>query len=242
MNKAHVGFQVRAHNPWRYWFITAIAILLLAIMFYLGRAYQSYELIQLKLQQEVHLNRIAELDQRNSSLVRKNAQLTGDGRIEHDAYDLTNKSLVTLQKEMLELKEQLVFYQGIVSPEELALGVNIQSFDLTKKNDQGLYSYKLVLTKRGKSDKYIKGGFLMEVKGYSNGVQTNLPMKQIKQNYKSSDFKFSFRYFQVFEGDMLLPDSFEPYDVELEIKPVTRKLKDFTETITWVQALPGGDN
>lgn len=242
MSKAHVGFQVRPHNPWRYWLIAFMALLILAVVFYLGRAYQSYELIQLKLQQEVHENRIAELEQRNGQLVRKNAQLSGDGKIEHDAYTEANDSLVTLQREMLDLREQLVFYQGIVSPEELALGVNVQSFDLVKRNDQGLYSYKLVLTKRGKSDKFVKGKFIMGVKGNIADEQKNLTMKQIKQDYSDKDFAFSFRYFQVFEGDMLLPENFEPYDIELEIKPATRKLKDFTETISWVQALPGGDN
>lgn len=242
MSKLHDGFQVRPHNPWRYWLLAIIALMLLAVIFFLGRAYQSYELIQLRLQQEVHENRIAELELRNANLVRKNAQLLSDSKIEHDAYVKSNRSLVALQKEMLGLKEQLVFYQGIVSPEELALGINIQSFELSKKNDQGLYSYKLVLTKRGKSDKYVKGRFLMSVIGQEGAEQKNLPMKQIKQDYNKKDARFTFRYFQVFEGNLLLPKKFDPYDIELEVKPETRKLKNFTETITWVQALAGGEN
>ena len=147
---------------------------------------------------------------------------------------------MSLQRELLEQKEQLVFYQGIVSPEKLSLGINVQTIELNKKNDLGLYSYKLVLTKRGKSSQYVQGSLDMLIKGQMNGEQQNLEMKQIKQGFEESDVNFSFRYFQVFEGDFLLPEKFEPYDIELEIMPTTRKIKNFSETISWTQALSGG--
>lgn len=242
MSKAHMGFQVRQHNPWRIWFGVAVVILLLVSMFFMGHAYQSYELKQVKIVQETLESRVAELEQRNTTLVNKNAQLEGSSKVEHDAYEQANQSLVTLQKEILGLKEQLVFYQGIVSPEKLSLGVNIQSFELNKKNDHGLYSYKLVLTKRGKSNKFVKGTIDMQIKGQVDGGQKKLKMQTIKQDFNKKDFKFSFRYFQVFEGELLLPELFEPYDVELGIKPTTRKIKNFSETISWTQALSGGNN
>jgi cell division protein FtsB len=242
MSKAHLGFQVREKNPWRLWLGIALSLLLLVIMFLLGRAYQSYELSQLKLVEEAMVARISELEQRNESLVKKNAHLGGISKIEHDAYEKSNQSLVKLQRDLLELKEELVFYQGIVSPEELALGVNIQSFELTRKNNNGLYAYKLVLTKRGKSNQVIKGSMDFRVKGTQQGESKALTLENIKQEFDRKDEKFSFRYFQVFEGELLLPDSFEPSDIELEIKPTTRKIKNFTESITWVQALTGGDN
>jgi len=240
--KGHMGFQVRQHNPWRAWLGAGLVLLLLSIMFLIGRAYQSYELGQLKLEKEVMASRIAELEQRNSVIVKKNAQLEGISKIEHDAYQKANRSQVELQKKLLEMKEQLVFYQGIVSPEQLALGVNIQAFELIKKNNLGLYSYKLVLSKRGKSNKFVKGGFNLLIKGQNGEVQKNLDLKKIKQEFKDKDIKFSFRYFQVFEGDMLLPENFEPYDIQVKINPTTKKIKSFSESISWAQAVSGGNN
>ena len=241
MNKAHLGFQVRQHQPWRLWLGAALIVVLLLIMFFIGRAYQGYELTQLKLMRETLESRVVELEQRNDALVRENAQLESQGKIEHDAYVSVNESLVSLQKELLRQKEQLVFYQGIVSPEQLSLGINIQSFELSKKNNLGLYSYKLVLTKRGKSSQYVKGTIDFSVKGQLQGEHKDIPMKQVMQDYSDKDAKFSFRYFQVFEGELMIPDQFEPYDIELEIKPSTRKIKNFTETISWTQALSGGE-
>ncbi len=242
MSRAHLGFKVRQHNPWRLWLGLGLVLALFVIMFLMGRAYQSYELKQFKLVQETLESRIAELEQRNEGLVKKNAQITSSSAIERDAYEQAKESLVFLQKEILALKEQLVFYQGIVSPEELALGVNIQSFEMNKKNDLGLYSYKLVLTKRGKSSQYVKGKIDFVLKGQADGEQKDLPMKQVKQQYKEKDTKFSFRYFQVFEGELLVPDNFEPYDIELLVKPTTKKIKNFSENISWTEVLSGGNN
>jgi len=242
MSKAHVGFQVRQHNPWRIWLVVGLVILLLFITFLSGREYQSYELKQLKLEKEVMANRIAEVEQRASLLVKSNAQLKGISKIEHDAYEKANQSQVRLQKELLEMKEQLVFYQGIVSPEQLSLGVNIQSFEVNKKNNLGLYYYKLVLSKRGKSNRFVKGNFDLLIKGQQEGESKDLSFQQIKQDYNRKDSKFSFRYFQVFEGDVLLPDLFEPYDVQIKIKPSTKKIKPFSESISWIQAMSGGSN
>ena len=242
MSRAHLGFKVRQHNPWRLWLGLGLGLALLVTMFLFGRAYQAYELKQFKLIQETLESRIAELEQRNESLVKKNAQITSSGAIERDAYEKAKQTQVSLQKEILGLKEQLVFYQGIVSPEQLALGVNIQSFELNKKNDLGLYSYKLVLTKRGKSSQYVKGKIDFVLKGQADGKQKDLSMKQVKQKYTDKDTKFSFRYFQVFEGDLLVPENFEPYDIELAVKPTTKKIKNFSENISWAEVLSGGNN
>lgn len=241
MSKAHLGFQVREHNPWRLWLGIALVLLFLVVMFLLGRAYQGYELSQLKLVKATLEANIEELELRNSSLVTKNAQLESASRIEHDAYVKANDSLVSLQKEILALKEELVFYQGIVSPEQLALGINIQSFELSEKNTKGLYHYKLVLTKRGKSNSVVKGDIDFQVKGLQQGASKQLSLENLKADFSKNDVKFGFRYFQIFEGELAIPEKFEPEDIELVIKPTTRKIKNFSETISWVQAVAGGD-
>ncbi len=241
MSGAHSGFQISHYSPIRLWLGGALIIVALIIVFMLGRAYQAFELSQIKLIRQTLESRIEDLENRNATLVRQNAQLASDRRIEHDAYEKVNEELVALQKELLQQKEQLVFYQGIVSPEELALGINIQSFELNKKNNLGLYSFKLVLTKRGDSNQFVKGTVDISVRGQTDGIAKDLAMSEAIQNFSDQDAKFSFRYFQVFEGEILIPDKFEPYDIALEVKPSTRKIKNFSETISWTQALVGGD-
>lgn len=240
MSSLHGGFQVRQHRPWVVWLTIIMLVLLMAMFFYLGRGYQSYELEQVQLERETLVSRIAELETRNHNLLQKNAHLDGSSKIERDAYELANQELVKLQQEMLAQKEELAFYRGIVSPKDAALGVNLQSFVMRKKNSQNQYSYKMILTKSGKSTRKISGGADVRIRGETAGGVSELKLTDLALENSGKVTKFSFKYFQVFEGDVALPEGFEPFEVEIGIKPTTKKVKSFSETISWTQVLSEG--
>lgn len=237
MKYNHRGFQVKQYKPWKIWLGAAIILVLFFVFFTIGRGYQSYELKHLRLERETLVSQIADLEARNSGLVKKNAQLEGDSKIEHDAYQLANQTLIKNQQEILRLKEELVFYQGIVSPSSAALGVNLQSFEVSSKNSQNLFSYKLVLTKNGKSTRKVKGKFGVVIRGENSSGSSELKLVDIKKVNNGEVDSFSFRYFQVFEGEMVLPKTFTPYEVEINIIPSTKKVESVTETISWTRVV-----
>ena len=145
-----------------------------------------------------------------------------------------------MQQELLAQKEELIFYQGIVSPKDAALGVNLQSFEVRKKNSQNQYSYKMVLTKSGKSTKKVKGGASVLIRGETGDGVNEFKISDLALEKSPKATKFSFRYFQVFEGDIALPEGFVPFEVEIGIKPTTKKVKSFSETISWARGLSEG--
>ena len=169
MSASHRGFQVRQHKPWKLWVGFLFVLGLLTASFFVGRGYQAYELRGLQLKHETLVIRIAELEARNEKLLRKNAHLAGSSKIERDAYRLANQELIRLQQELLAQQEELAFYRGIVSPKTAGLGVNLQSFVVRRKNSQNQYSYKMILTKSGKSTKRLSRS---ERKRNSNRIKT----------------------------------------------------------------------
>lgn len=240
MRIGHRGFQVKQYQPWKLWFGIVVFLGLLFAFFTLGREYQSYELTRMKLERETLVSQINELEARNNSLVQKNAQLSGISKIEHDAYQLANRTLIKHQEEILVLKEELAFYQGIVSPTTAGLAVNLQSFVVAQKNPQDLHSFKLVLTKSGKSNRKIKGKFSVVLRGEKEGASSEFRLEDIKTDKKDKADSFNFRYFQVFEGDFVMPTGFEPYEAEININPSTKKVKSLTETISWTTVMSEG--
>jgi hypothetical protein len=212
----------------------------MGMFFYLGRGYQAYELEHFQLERETLVSRIAELENRNHKLVQKNAHLEGGSKIERDAYELANEELARLQQELLTQKEELVFYRGIVSPKDAALSVNLQSFEVRKKNNQNQYSYKMILTKSGKSSQKVRGGTSVMIRGESDGSVNEFKISDLALENSPTGTKFAFRYFQVFEGDIALPEGFVPFEVEIGVKPTTKKVKSFSETISWTRVLSEG--
>jgi len=237
VRNSHRGFQVSQYKPWKLWLVVVIVLGLFYAFFTLGRGYQDYELARFQLEREALVSQIADLETRNGNLVVKNAQLSSNSKIEHDAYTLANKSLIQHQQEILALKEELVFYQGIVAPSKAELGVNLQSFSMLEKNAPNLYSYKLVLTKSGKNTKSLKGDFSIVLRGEKNSVTSELKLADLITDNTDKSNSFSFRYFQVFEGDVIIPKDFTPYEAEIHINPSTKKVKSFTETISWATVM-----
>jgi hypothetical protein len=240
LSQLHRGFQVRQNQPWKIWLSLILLFALMAVLFYLGRVYQAHELSRMKLERETFVSQISELEARNRKLLQKNAHLGGSSKIERGAYELANQNLIKLQQELLTQKEELVFYRGIVSPNDAALSVNLQSFEMRKKNNQSQYSYKMILTKSGKSTQKLRGAASVLIRGESGGSVSELKMTEVALENSKIDTKFAFRYFQVFEGDIALPDGFEPFEVEIGIKPTTKKVKSFSETISWTRVLSEG--
>jgi hypothetical protein len=240
LSRAHGGFQVRQHRPWKIWLGLAVMIGCLVLAFFLGNYYQSWELQRVLLERETLVSRIGELESRNHRLLQDNAHLKGGSKIEREAYQLANQELVKLQQELLAQKEELVFYQGIVSPSQAALGVNLQSFEVRRKSNQNEYSYKLILTKSGKSTKKVSGNIELLIRGESGGNVSELNFTDLVLEDADKNTKFAFRYFQVFEGDILLPEGFEPFEAKIGIKPTTKKVEAFSETISWTEVLSEG--
>ena len=236
----HRGFQVRQHKPWKLWVGLLVLVACLVLVFFVGNAYQDYELRRVLLERETLLSRIAELESRNHNLVQKNAHLEGGSKIEREAYQQANQELIKLQQELLTQKEELVFYRGIVAPSKRELGVNLQSFEVRRKNSQNQFSFKLILTKSGKSTKKVSGNTAIMIRGESEGKVSELKLTDLTLEKSDKGTKFAFRYFQVFEGDIVLPDGFEPFEVKIGVIPTTKKVKAFTETIAWTEVLSEG--
>ncbi len=212
----------------------------MAMFFFLGRGYQDYQLERVQLEREYLLSRVDELETRNHNLVEKNAHLLGGSKIERDAYELANEELVRLQRQLLDQKEELAFYRGIVSPNDAKLGVNLQTFEIRKKNNQNQFSYKMILTKNGKSTVKVRGDTRILIRGEQNGDVSEKDITDLALEKSAANTKFAFRYFQVFEGDIALPDGFKPFEVEIGIKPTTKKVESFSETISWTKVLSEG--
>jgi hypothetical protein len=240
LSQLHGGFQVRQHKPWKLWVGLLALVACLALAFFVGKVHQDYQLRRVLLERETLLSRISELESRNHKLVQKNANLEGGSKIEREAYQQANQGLIKLQQELLKQKEELVFYRGIVAPSNRALGVNLQSFEVRRKNSQNQFSFKLILTKSGKSTKKVSGRTAILIRGESEGKVSELKLTDLALENSGKGTKFAFRYFQVFEGDIALPDGFEPFEVKIGVIPTTKKVKAYTETISWADVLSEG--
>lgn len=142
--------------------------------------------------------------------------------IDSESYRVVRNDLKQLQEEILELREEVEFYRGIVSPTERQAGLNIQTFKLQPAGEERLYHFELVMSQVLKNDRYVKGVVKMYLQGVQEGEPLTLNFSDITPN-DSVDRDFRFRYFQRMEGDIRLPEGFSPRNVMVEMAPQGRK-------------------
>ena len=204
--------------------------------YYYGHSSAGYDHQVLKVAHDKMQQQLFEIDQENTALREENAVLKQASVIDKKAYNDVNGSIKRLQDEILELKEQVAFYRGIVSPTQTQAGLNITSFKLNKLGDNTGYHFKLVLTQVKQNNRLIRGRANILIDGLQNGEPKQLNVAKLMGN-NNPDLRLQFKYFQTIEGDLVLPDGFTPSSILVDLRPSGRGQNDIKRTFNWVEIL-----
>jgi cell division protein FtsB len=227
---------VRARPQWQVHLMrlgVVLAVVLAAWGLYeYGRFKGGYDVVAAQQQTRQQQKQLAALEQETTHLREQKAILERSSQIEQEAYRQLEGTVNGLQDEILELKEELAFYRGIVSPGDAKKGLNLQSFNLTPLREARKYRFKMVLTQVLSNGNVAYGNISFSVEGREAGKDKEYTLSQLSDNDK--ELRFRFKYFQAFEGDLSLPEGFIPSKVNLVVKPRSRKHKQLTESIDWM--------
>jgi len=158
------------------------------------------------------------------------ALIERSGQVDKQAYQQVKDNLKSLQQEILELREEVSFYRGIVSPTESSTGIRIERFMVEEVSDSNVYHYEFVLTQVLKNDRTVTGKAKLVFTGIKNDRTVSYNLKDLS-SAKSRFLNFKFRYFQKFEGNIVLPKGFSPRQVLVEVDPKRRK--KISNTFPW---------
>ncbi len=173
---------------------------------------------------------VKQLTQENIDLKAAATLLQRTQQVEAEASSEVQGRLRDLQAEILELQEEITFYRGIVAPSEATTGLRIQRFEITPLAEPGMARYQLVLTQVLKDETVSRGEVDIEIQGVQEGRPKLLPVSGLPEQ-KSGPLKFSFKYFQKFEGDLLLPPGFVPHSIDVNVRPSSGK--SIKESFKW---------
>jgi len=184
---------------------------------------------------------IEQLEESQAEIIeskRRATMIERNSRIDGDASAQLKETLAQSQSEALKLKKELSFYKSIVAPEQGSRSIAIQTVQL-KKNDAGSYSYKIMVSQRGRNDQFARGTIDVTVEGVGEGKPVTYKLSELSKDTKKP-MKFGFKYFQNFEGVMSLPEGFQPDVIRVKVNPKTGKIKAVDEQFAWSDLTAGG--
>jgi len=212
---------VKPHRPWKDGLTYAGAALAVAALawaaFEYGRWRAGYDHVGAAREQARLTAALRGAQADNAALTDRVALLARSSEIDETARAQVKGSITELQDEILELREELAFYRGIVAPDDSG-GLRIQSLKLMRGAEDRHWRFRLVLIQSIKQEQRANGTVAVTVHGVRGGAAATLPWSAVAAK-PTVPLGYSFKYFQDFEGDLLLPVGFTPGRIEIEVQP-----------------------
>lgn len=191
-------------------FLMTLIGLCLFIGYRLGNFYHNYQATTLAQQK----SRLEQLYQEQANQVERIHTLEVELAVELLANQNAQATLKKMSTEHYQVKKQLAFYEKVMAPEKEADGLVIDNIKITKNQSQNHYSFQVILVQQQLKKRYAKGYVDLIITGSLANKPSQVKLSEISALTRK-ELSFSFKYFQVIEGNFTLPEGFTPEKIQL---------------------------
>jgi len=227
---------VTTRNPWRHRALVAVGVAAALLcgwgLYSLGYHRAGVDITAARAQVSRLTRTTTKQQAAISSLQEQKALLSRSSEVDRQSAQDLKTTVAQLQGELAQMKQDVAFYRGIVSPQHESSGLHIDSFDLSPGHIAHGYHYKLVLTQVMKNDTVVRGDASFSVDGMLQGQPHLLELREISPERESA-LHYRFKYFQNFEGDIVLPKGFKPMRVVVTVSPKGRHSHAIERVFDW---------
>jgi uncharacterized coiled-coil protein SlyX len=154
------------------------------------------------------------------------------------------QTITNLQQEMMKQQDkiyryrnELEFYQGIMTSAGAAKGLNIQGLRIEEASQARSYYFSLILTHVSKSDKVAAGTLSILLEGVQGDAARTIDIQELTLS-ESLSLSFKFDSFKRVEGSIMLPEGFIPHRVVVRARQDGKKKTPEMERIfDWSEAI-----
>ena len=185
---------------------------------------------ELWLENQVMSNTIAKLEERIIMLERT-------AQLERHTIKNLQVGIIEQQDEVYKLKNELEFYEGIMTAARESKGLSIQGLYIEETSQTRSYYFKLILTHVSKSDKVAAGTLSILLEGVQGELPRTIDIQELTLS-ESLSLSFKFGSFDRIEGSIMLPEGFIAHRVIVRARQGGKKKNPEIERIfDWSEAI-----
>lgn len=162
-------------------------------------------------------------------------------RVEIDKQALNSlmESLANSRGVITELEGELAFYREVMAPEQRTEGVRLRLPRFSQAADPLRWRYELVVQQGKPTENRFIGELKLRFVGSVHGQPEIFELADLDERLAGEPLPINFRYFQRFEGEVLLPPGFTPERLEIDVvlrKPKTNRVSvahDWSEVMVY---------
>lgn len=181
---------------------------------------------------------LTDLRQENEALRRQIAILDRSSAVDQQTGAELQETLTALRQRVAQLEEDVLFYRQVVEEEADETGLVIGQLDIDATRSPDRYRYKLVMRQQdADGDTYLTGHLNFNLVGQLQDQQVILPLRDLSEFEDELDIRLRFKYFQNIEGELALPEGFQPDRIQIAAVATEPVSKWINEDFGWVVAL-----
>ena len=181
---------------------------------------------------------LTDLRQENEALKRQIAILDRSSAVDQQTGAELQETLTALRQRVAQLEEDVLFYRQVVEEETEETGLVIGQLDIDVTRSPDRYRYKLVMRQQdADGDTYLTGHVNFNLVGQLQDQQVILPLRDLSEFEDELDIRLRFKYFQNIEGELALPEGFQPDRIQIAAVATEPVSKRINEDFSWVVAL-----
>lgn len=138
-------------------------------------------------------------------------------QIERATHSNAMKEMALLQDEIMRLKEDVAFYQGIMSERSGGVIPQLQAVKISRTSRPKEFRYEIDLVQTGTQGKSIQGNLLLTLQGAEQGKEVRRP---VLMDGGEASMRVNFKKFRRVEGVFLIPDEMHAQTLLVEFKEV----------------------
>src|SRR5688572_22247141 len=159
---------------WIYAAIAFVAASALYLTYELGRYQGGYSMLDHRRDRADFAAKLAEEQTTSDELRRQLAIGQTGAEIDRATYKQVETTLGELQAQIQAQEEELVFYRGIVSPQDRIAGLRIQSLEALPSDGERRYLVRLLLVQAIVHSRSVSGAVKLQLEGIQDGQMAAL--------------------------------------------------------------------
>jgi hypothetical protein len=213
--------------------VALLAALILVAGFYLGQlaAYSGMG-IDPELYRQLHAEQ-PEKEQQLQALESELATVESRNEVDRAGLELLRNDLAEQKREIGDLQEGLRFYRGLMAPGELAQGLSLRTPERVAMDAKGRFAFRIVAQQEARKHETLRGSLYAEVFGLLEGEQVTYSLAELSDDFDKDVIPLRFRYFQAIEGEVFLPEGFDPRFINVTASATSPRKAEAREQYPW---------
>lgn len=178
--------------------------------------------------------KLREVEKQRDHYRQQAANFKVGSEVDRKASEGVRQEVIQLKETITKLEQDISFYRGLMAPSGNKRGLTIGSLDVLSTGAERRYQYKVVLQQLAVNHGILSGYFTFQVAGKLNGEPKVLALKEISPQVDRDQIKLRFKYFQTFEGQLELPEGFEPERIELVARSTGKNAATVEKNFGWI--------